>query len=73
MNLKVVGGLLLLAGMVLVLYRGYTYLTDKPDINVGTIQLRVGRVAPSNAPLYAGMVAIVAGGALLVMGVAKAD
>jgi hypothetical protein len=73
MNLKVVGGVLLLAGIALSLYRGYTYLTDKPDINVGTIQLRLGREAPSNTPLYAGMAAIVAGGALLVVGISKAD
>jgi hypothetical protein len=68
MNLRIVGGLLVPIGLVLILYRGYTWMTDKPDIDVGAIQLRIGRTAPSNAPLWLGLASIVVGGALVVAG-----
>jgi len=68
MNLRLVGAVLVPIGLLLILYRGYTWVSDKPDINVGTIQLRLGREAPSNTPLWLGLLSVVAGGALVVVG-----
>jgi len=68
MNLRWVGAVLVPIGLALILYRGYTWLTDKPDISVGEIQLRLGRTAPSNTPLWLGLLSVAAGGVLVVVG-----
>jgi TRAP-type C4-dicarboxylate transport system permease small subunit len=63
--LKIVAVLLLAAGIVGLVYGGITYTQTTHEAKVGPIDLSIKEKKTVNIPVWAGVGAIVAGGALL--------
>ncbi len=57
---------LLVAGVLGLFYGGFTYSTDRHQVDLGAIQLSVDEKKSVNVPLWAGIGLLVAGSALLV-------
>lgn len=66
--MKIVGIILILAGVAAILYGGFTYTTRKKALDMGPIQ--VDRVQHHSVPVppILGLVAIAGGGALIYFG-----
>jgi hypothetical protein len=64
-SIKVLAIALLAAGILALVYRGFTYTKDTDKASLGPIQLVVQDKEHVNIPVWAGVAAIVAGGALL--------
>ena len=62
---KILGLVLIVAGVLGLAYGSFTYTKDTHTANVGPITLSVKDKETVNVPIWAGVVAIVAGGALL--------
>lgn len=58
---------LIAAGVLALAYGGFTYTRDTHQANVGPIQISVQDRRTVNVPIWAGVGAIVIGGALLLM------
>jgi uncharacterized membrane protein YdcZ (DUF606 family) len=68
MNLrKILGILLLAAGTLALIYRGFNYTAEKHTAHLGSLDFSVKEKKRLELPVWAGVVAIVAGGALLAM------
>lgn len=65
---KLAGVLLLIAGVLALVYGGFSYTKDTTAVKLGPIQLSVKEKESVNIPVWAGVGAIVAGGLLLVLG-----
>jgi hypothetical protein len=63
--LKIVAILLIAAGVIGLLYGGITYTKTTHEAKVGPFELSVKDKKTVNIPVWAGIAAIVAGGALL--------
>lgn len=69
MNLtKMIGIALIVVGVLALVYRGFSYTRETHDAKLGPIELSVKDKEHVNVPTWAGVVAIVAGGALLLAG-----
>ena len=66
--IKLVGAILIAAGVLGLLYGGFSYTKDTHDIKVGPIEFSVKEKESVNVPVWAGVGAIVAGAALLLFG-----
>ena len=62
---KMLGLALIVAGALGLVYGSFTYTKDTHSANVGPITLSVKDKETVNVPVWAGVVAILAGGALL--------
>ncbi|MEO8463919.1 MAG: hypothetical protein ABI640_01135 [Gammaproteobacteria bacterium] len=62
---KILGLALIVAGVLGLVYGSFTYTKDTHRANVGPITLSVKDKETVNVPIWAGVVAVVAGGALL--------
>lgn len=62
---------LILAGALALVYGGFTYTKDTHEAKIGPIELSVKDKETVNIPIWAGVGAIVIGGALLVFGGSK--
>jgi TRAP-type C4-dicarboxylate transport system permease small subunit len=62
---------LILAGVLGLVYGGFSYTKDTQQAKIGPIELSVTEKQTVNVPIWAGVAAIVAGGALLLFGVKK--
>jgi multidrug transporter EmrE-like cation transporter len=62
---KILGLVLIVAGVLGLAYGSFTYTKDTHTANVGPITLSVKDKETVNVPIWAGVAAIVAGGALL--------
>lgn len=67
-SLKMIGVALLVAGVLSLVYGGFSYTKDTTAMKIGPIELQVKEKQSVNIPIWAGAAAIVAGGLLLVMG-----
>ena len=68
MNLrKLLGIVLLAAGTLALVYRGFTYTSEKHTAHLGPVDFTVKEKKRLDLPVWAGVVAIVAGAAMLVM------
>ena len=67
-GLKVVGLILVAAGLLGLLYGGFTYTKDTHDLKIGPIELSVKEKQAVNVPVWAGVGAIVVGAVLLAFG-----
>lgn len=68
MNLRKILGIILLAGGTLALvYRGFEYTSEKHTAHLGPIDFEVKEKKRLDLPVWAGVVAIVAGAAFLVL------
>jgi len=66
--IKVVALALILAGALGLAYGGFTYTKETHEAKLGPIELSVKDKETVNIPVWAGIGAIVIGGALLVFG-----
>lgn len=65
---KMVGIALIAAGALGLAYGGFSYTQETHQAKLGPIELSVKDTKTINIPIWAGVVAIVIGGALLVFG-----
>lgn len=66
--LRVVAIALLVGGVLALVYGGFSYTRQTQTAQVGPIELSLSETKRINVPLWAGIAAVVAGGALLVFG-----
>jgi TRAP-type C4-dicarboxylate transport system permease small subunit len=67
-SIKLVALLLIAAGVLALAYGGFTYTKDTTAVKLGPLELTVQEKETVNIPLWAGIGAIVVGGALLLVG-----
>jgi TRAP-type C4-dicarboxylate transport system permease small subunit len=64
---KIVGIALIAAGILGLVYGGFTYTTETHEAKIGPIELSVKDKETVNVPIWAGVAAIVVGGLLLLV------
>ena len=62
---KIMGIVLIVAGIVGLLYGNFSYTRETHDIKLGPLEMSVAEKQTVNVPVWAGVGAIVGGGALL--------
>ena len=65
---KIIAAALIVAGVLGLLYGGFSYTKNTTAVKLGPIELAVKEKETVNVPMWAGIGAIVVGGLLLVMG-----
>ncbi len=65
---KLLGIALLVAGVLGLVYGGFSYTKDTTAVKLGPIELTVKEKQSVNIPLWVGIASMVAGGALLALG-----
>ena len=65
---KLLGIALLVAGVLGLVYGGFSYTKDTTAVKLGPLELTVKEKQSVNVPLWAGIASIVAGWLLLAMG-----
>jgi drug/metabolite transporter (DMT)-like permease len=65
---RIIGIVLIAAGVLGLLYGGFSYTKDTTAVKIGPIELSVKEKETVNVPMWAGVAAIVVGGLLLVLG-----
>jgi len=65
---KLLGVLLLTAGILALVYKGFTYTKETHEANIGPLKLEVKDKEHVDIPMWAGVAAVVAGGAMLAVG-----
>ena len=66
--LKILGIVLLAAGILVLVYRGFTYTRETHRAELGPIKLQVKDKERVDIPIWAGVVLAAGGGALLAFG-----
>jgi hypothetical protein len=66
--MKLLGIVLIAAGLLGLLYGGFSYTKDTHDLKFGPIELSVKEKQSVNVPVWAGVGAIVVGAAILAFG-----
>lgn len=67
-GLKVVAIVLIAAGIIALVYGGFTYTQTTHDAKIGPIDISIKDKKTVNVPIWAGVGAIVVGGVLLLTG-----
>ncbi len=65
---RLIAIVLIVAGVLGLVYGGFSYTKDTTAVKVGPIELSVKEKETVNVPMWAGIGAIVIGGLLLVLG-----
>ena len=65
---KLVGVVLIVAGVLALLYGGFSYTKDTHDVKVGPVEFSVKEKESVNVPVWAGVGAIAVGALLLLAG-----
>jgi len=65
---KLIGVVLIVAGVLALLYGGFSFTKETHDFKLGPIELSVKEKESVNVPIWAGVGAIAVGALLLVMG-----
>ncbi len=68
---KLIAIALIVAGILGLVYGGFSYTKDTTAVKLGPIELSVKEKQTVNVPMWAGIGAIVVGGLLLVLGSKK--
>lgn len=68
---KILGIVLVLAGVLGLVYGGFSYTKDTHEATIGAIELSVKEQEQVNIPVWAGVGAIALGGLLLLLGTRK--
>lgn len=63
--IRMFGFALILAGVLGLVYGGFSYTKDTKTASIGSLELTVSDRDRINVPVWAGVIAILAGGALL--------
>ena len=71
-TIRIAGIALLLAGILGLVYGSFSFTKETHDTKIGPVELSVKEKETVNIPVWAGVVAIAAGGGLLLMGNRKA-
>jgi TRAP-type C4-dicarboxylate transport system permease small subunit len=66
--MRIIAIILILAGMLALVYGGFSYTKDTTEAKIGPIELNVKETKTVGVPMWAGIGAIVVGGLLLFMG-----
>ena len=66
-TLKIVGVVLILAGVLGLVYRGFSYTKETHEAKIGPLELQLKEKETVNVPVWAGVGAIIVGAALLLM------
>jgi len=66
--IKMVAVALIVAGVLGLLYGGFSYTKETHDVKIGPVEFSVKEKQDVNIPVWAGIGAIVIGGLLLVFG-----
>jgi uncharacterized membrane protein len=69
---RIVGLVLIVAGVLGLAYGSFSYTKETHEAQVGPLTLSVKDKETINVPVWAGVVSIVVGGALLLVGARKA-
>jgi multidrug transporter EmrE-like cation transporter len=64
-TLKIAGIALIVAGVLGLVYGSFTFTKDTHDTKIGPLELSVKDKEKVNIPVWAGVAAVVAGGAML--------
>jgi multidrug transporter EmrE-like cation transporter len=64
-SLKIAGIALIVAGVLGLVYGSFTFTKDTHDTKIGPLELSVKDKEKVNIPVWAGVAAVVAGGAML--------
>ena len=64
---KVLGIVLIIAGLLGLVYGGFSFTKEKHETQIGPLELSVEEKEHVNVPLWAGIVAVVAGAAMLLV------
>ena len=70
-NIRLIAIVLIVAGLLGLVYGGFSYTKDTTALKLGPIELSVKEKQTVNVPMWAGIGAIVIGGLLLVLGSKK--
>jgi hypothetical protein len=65
---KVVGILLIATGVLALIYHGFSYTKDSHDAKIGPLELSIKNKEYVDIPSWAGVGAIIAGAAMLLVG-----
>ena len=68
---KIMAIVLMVAGIAGLLYGNFTYTKETHDIKLGPLEMSVAEKQTVNVPVWAGVLAIVGGGVLLLYGSKK--
>lgn len=68
---KIAAILLIVAGVLGLVYGGFSYTTETHEAKLGALELSVQEKQKVNVPVWAGVGAIVLGGGLLLLGSKK--
>jgi hypothetical protein len=66
-SIKMVGIALIVAGVLALVYGGFTYTKETHDTKIGPVELSWKDKGNFNIPVWAGVAAIVAGGVVVLM------
>jgi hypothetical protein len=69
--MKILGIVLIIAGVVALVYGGFTYTTTKKAVDMGPVEINKKEHHTVPLPPVLGVIAIVGGGALLYFGAKK--
>ena len=64
-TLKIMAIVLIVAGIVVLLYGKFSYTKETHDIKLGPLEMSVAEKQTVNVPVWAGVMAMVGGGVLL--------
>ena len=67
-TLRIMGVVLIVAGVLGLVYGGFSYTKDTTAVKLGPLELTVKETQTVNVPAWAGVGAIVVGGLLLIFG-----
>ena len=70
-TVKIMAIVLIVAGIVALLYGKFSYTKETHDIKLGPLEMSVAEKQTVNVPVWAGVMAIVGGGVLLLYGSKK--
>jgi hypothetical protein len=69
--MKILGIVLLAAGILALVYRGFSYTSETHEAKLGPLQLELKEKERVSVPTWAGVALAVAGGGLLLAGARK--
>jgi hypothetical protein len=67
-NVKIVAILLIAAGVLALVYGGFTYTKETHDVKIGPIEMSIKDRETVSIPIWAGVGGVVVGGLLLLFG-----
>jgi TRAP-type C4-dicarboxylate transport system permease small subunit len=67
-SMKLVALVLIAAGVLALVYGGFTYTKETRDVSIGSMEISIDDKRRVTVPVWAGVILVVAGGGLLLFG-----